>query len=146
MITSKEGIDLIKSFEGCRLKAYQDSVGVWTIGYGHTSGVKPGMEISQVEAEQYLRKDLVVYEGHVNGLNRTLQQWEFDALVSFCFNCGKGNLQKLCKDRTIQEIGANIVKYNKAGGKVLSGLTAAVKRKRLCSWVSVIIRKISRHF
>lgn len=123
MRTSNQGIDLIKSFEGCRLKSYQDSVGVWTIGYGHTSGVKPGMEISQIEAEQYLRQDLIIFEGYVNGLGRTLQQWEFDALVSFSYNCGKGNLKKLTDGRSIAEIGANICKYNKAGGKVLPGLT-----------------------
>ena len=58
---NKETIALIKKFEGCRLTSYQDSVGVWTIGYGHTAGVKRGMKISQAQAEKYLTEDLKKY-------------------------------------------------------------------------------------
>lgn len=65
--TSQAGIDLIKSFEDCRLTAYQDSVGVWTIGYGHTNGVYAGMTITQAQAEEFLRSDLKTAENAVNG-------------------------------------------------------------------------------
>ena len=70
MQISKKGIDLIKRFEGCRLKAYKCPAGVWTIGYGHTSGVKQGDTISQQQADSWLRYDLRVFELHVkNNLN-----------------------------------------------------------------------------
>ena len=66
MQTSAAGVALIKQFEGCELTAYQDAVGVWTIGYGTTSGVYEGQVISQVKAEELLRKDLVMFEKAVN--------------------------------------------------------------------------------
>lgn len=125
MKTSQKGIDLIKRFEGCRLTAYQDSVKVWTIGYGHTSGVKSGMKITQAQAEDYLRADLATFEKAVNKITQEqgFNQNQFDALVSFAYNCGVGNLNKLCIGRTKLEIGSKMLLYNKAGGKVLDGLT-----------------------
>ena len=122
------GLKLIMQFEGCRLTAYRCAAGVWTIGYGHTAGVKKGMVITQAQAEEYLRQDCEKFEKYVNNpayvpVTAQLNQNQFDALVSFAYNCGQGNLMKLCKGRTIEQIGAAMLKYNKAGGKELAGLT-----------------------
>lgn len=94
MNTSPKGIALIKEFEGLRLKAYLCPGGVWTIGYGHTAGVKPGMVISEVQAEEYLKADLIVFERYLNGLGLALNQNQFDALVSFIYNVGTGNFSR----------------------------------------------------
>ena len=89
MITSQEGIDLIKNFEGCRLKAYKCPAGIWTIGYGHTSGVKEGQVITLEQAEQFLRQDLKRFETSVRNLVIVpIKQNQFDALVSFAYNLG----------------------------------------------------------
>lgn len=97
MKTSDKGIALIKEFEGCRLTAYPDpGTGgePWTIGYGHTGGIKKGDVITQAQADEYLRADLVKFEGGVTKLVTTsLTQGEFDALVSFSYNNGLGNLK-----------------------------------------------------
>lgn len=131
---SEKGLALIKQFEGCRLSAYQDSVGVWTIGYGHTSGVKSGQTITQAQATAYLKEDCAAAEKAVNSYDRIYhwKQNQFDALVSFTFNCGSGNLKTLLNSgkRTIAEIGAKITAYNKAGGKVLAGLTNRRKAEK----------------
>jgi GH24 family phage-related lysozyme (muramidase) len=123
MKISQKGIDLIKSFEGCKLTAYQDTVHVWTIGYGHTGGVKSGQRITKAQAEDFLKADLAKFEKAVNTLKMDFNQNQFDALVSFAYNCGTGNLNKLCKGRTKAEIGSKMLLYNKAGEKVLAGLT-----------------------
>lgn len=130
MKTSNAGINLIKKFEGCKLTAYKDAVGVWTIGYGHTSGVVPGMKITQLAADNFLKKDLEKFEVYVNNLKMSLSQNEFDALVSFTYNCGQGNLQKLVKGRNKTEIANALLYYNKAGGKVLAGLTKRRKEEQ----------------
>lgn len=124
----ESGLRLIKQFEGCRLTAYKCAAGVWTIGYGHTSSVKKGQTITQAQADEFLRKDLQKFENYVNNkayvpVTEQLNQNQFDALVSFAFNCGQGGLKKLCKGRTIAQIAAAIPKYNKAAGKVSTGLT-----------------------
>ena len=123
---SNNGLSLIKRFEGCRLTAYQDSIGIWTIGYGHTSGVSKGQTITQVQADRYLKADCANAEKAVNKYHNKYHwnQNQFDALVSFTFNCGSGNLNKLLNNgqRTIAQISAKIPAYNKAGGKVLRGL------------------------
>lgn len=117
------GINLIKKFEGLKLTAYKCPSGVWTIGWGHTAGVKEGDVITQEQAEQLFLKDMKIYESHVNKLvAHKLNQNQFDALVSFCYNCGAGNLQKLTKNKTLEQIGQNILLYNKSRGKVLNGL------------------------
>lgn len=126
MKTSNNGIELIKKFEGCRLSAYQCPSGVWTIGYGHTAGVYKGMTITQQKAEEYLKTDLTKYEKYVEATGLTLNQNQFDALVSFTYNCGNGNLKKLVKNRTLSQIAEAILLYNKSNGKVLEGL----KRRR----------------
>ena len=122
------GLALIKSFEGCRLTAYQCAAGVWTIGYGHTSGVKQGQVITQEQADTYLLQDCDKFVAYVNNkayvpITEQLNQNQFDALVSFAFNCGAGNLKKLCTGRNVEQIAAAMLKYNKAGGKELAGLT-----------------------
>lgn len=123
MKTNKAGIDLIKSFEGCRLKAYKCPAGIWTIGYGHTAGVSEGMQITQEQADAYLKADLEKYEGYVDKyVDNTLNENQFSALVSFAYNCGAGNLQMLVRNRTNEQIAEAITRYNKAGGKKLNGL------------------------
>lgn len=127
MKTSTAGINLIKQFEGCRLTAYKPvpTEKYWTIGYGHYGpDVAPGMVITQAQAEIMLGIDLVKYEQAVDHYAIfPLSQNQFDALVSFAYNCGVGNLQKLLKGRTAPQVAESMLKYNKAGGKVLAGLT-----------------------
>ena len=93
MKTSKNGIKLITQFEGCRLVSYQDSGGVWTIGYGHTSGVYKGMTITQEQAEKYFHDDIKPIEEYLNSLNIGLTQGQYDALVSFAYNIGLGRFK-----------------------------------------------------
>jgi len=123
---SESGLALIKQFEGCRLTSYQDSTGLWTIGYGHISNVLKGQTITQAQADAYLKSDCSNTEKYVNKYD-SIYHWsqnQFDALVSFTFNCGSGNLRALLNNgqRTITEISTKIPAYNKAGGKVLQGL------------------------
>lgn len=124
MKIDNDGINLIKKFEGCRLTAYKDSAGIWTIGYGHTKGVKSGQRISQAKADEYLISDLASAEKAVNSYHYLLTQGQFNALVSFTFNCGAGNLKKLTNNgtRTLDQISARLTQYTKAGGKELAGL------------------------
>ena len=126
MKISSKGVSLIKQFEGCRLKAYKCPAGVWTIGYGHTAGVKAGDIITQETAESYLRNDLVQYEKAVMNYDGIyhFNQNQFDALVSFTYNCGAGNLKNLTQSgkRTIAQISDKLLLYNKAGGVTLLGL------------------------
>lgn len=126
MKISNVGLSLIKEFEGCCLTAYRCPAGVLTIGYGHTSGVTEGMTISHEQAEAFLRADVAWAEKAVNDYRDTYgwNQNQFDALVSFTFNCGAGNLKTLLRDgcRTIAEISEKLPSYNKANGEVLPGL------------------------
>lgn len=131
--TSQDGIDLIKHFEGCRLQAYKpvSTEKYYTIGYGHYGpDVAAGMTITQAQAEQYLVEDLRKFEAAVNKLNLKLNQNQFDALVSFTYNCGTGNLNKLTLGRTVPQIGEALLLYNKASGKVLAGLTKRREAER----------------
>ena len=93
---SDAGLALTKSFEGLRLEAYQDSAGIWTVGYGHTGrDVKPGRRVSEFEAEVLLRADLREAIQCVNRVVEVgLQQRQFDALVDFCYNAGQGNFER----------------------------------------------------
>jgi len=89
MKTSAAGLALIEQFEGLRLTAYQDGAGVWTIGYGHTQGLKEGDTCTQEQAAAWLASDVAEAEAEVNGLVKVpLNQNQFDALVSFAFNLG----------------------------------------------------------
>lgn len=130
MKISKKGIDLVKSFEGLELKAYKDSVGVTTIGYGSTGPhVSMGTTITKEQAEYLLKKDLERFEKGVSDLVKVpLNQNQFDALVSFSFNLGLGNLKSstlLKKLNASDYTGASkeFERWNRAGGKVLKGLT-----------------------
>lgn len=92
MTTSKEGYDLIARFEGFEERAYVCAGGKWTIGYGHTKGVKEGDVITKEQGLQYLREDVAVAERAVRKyVHAPLRQNQFDALVSFVFNVGAGN-------------------------------------------------------
>lgn len=126
MKTSQRGIDLIKQFEGLRLTAYKCPAGVYTIGYGHTRGVKRGMKITEEEASAYLTTDLRNSEKAVERYDGIYhwKQNEYDALVSFTFNCGATNLRSLLRNgrRNRSQIAATLPLYRKAGGKVLKGL------------------------
>lgn len=94
MKLSQNGVNFIKSHEALRLKAYQDSKGVWTIGWGHTKGVKPGDVITRAQAEQFIRDDLAWVERVLNadlvtGRDKPIvTQNEYDALCSLVFNIG----------------------------------------------------------
>lgn len=132
MKTGQAGIGLLKEFEGCHLTAYKCPAGVWTIGYGHTKGVKPGDRITQAEAEELLSADLVGFEKMVSRYDDKYRwkQNEFDALVSFAFNIG--SIEQLTaggtRDRGV--IAEKILLYNKAGGKALPGLTKRRQKER----------------
>ena len=133
MTTSKAGIALIKRYEGCRLQAYKPipAEHYYTIGYGHYGpDVAPNMVISQAEAEAILVNDLKKYEQAVNSTGLTLNQSAFDALVSFAYNCGVGNLKKLVANRTPEQIADAMLLYNKGSGKVLPGLTKRRQEER----------------
>lgn len=130
MKTSDRGIALIKSFEGCRLTAYLCPSGVWTIGYGHTAGVCQGQKITQEQADAFLASDLEKYEKYVIATGLKLNQNQFDALVSFTYNCGNGNLKKLINGRTLPEIADAMLMYNKSNGKALAGLTRRRQAER----------------
>lgn len=124
---NETGIALIKRFEGCRLTAYKCSAGVWTIGYGHTSGVHSGQAITQAQADALLRQDLEKFERYVNStayvpITAQLNDNQFAALGSFAFNCGQGNLKRLCAGRNTAQIAAAMPQYCKAAGRKLPGL------------------------
>lgn len=133
MKISQKGIDLIKKFEGCRLKAYKDSVGVWTIGRGNTSHAKAGMTITQQQAETFLKEDIVPVERVLNGMGVNFTQNQFDALCSWIFNLGTANFNSSTMRKYIiakkgdVEITDQLIKWHNAGGKPLTGL----KRRRV---------------
>ena len=125
---SKDGLALTETFEGCRLQAYQDSVGVWTIGYGHTENVFDGQVCSQDEAEQFLLQDVQTAVNAVNTyVKAPLTQHQFDALVDFTFNLGTGSLHsstllKLVNAGDFLSAAEEFEKWDKAGGVVVAGL------------------------
>ena len=128
MTISQKGIDLIKRFEGCKLFAYRDSVGVPTIGYGHVKDVKMGMSITQKQAEEFLKSDIKPIERLLNGMGINYTQNQFDALTSWIFNLGEGNFKKSTMYKNIVarksdiEITDQMVKWYNAGGRPLAGL------------------------
>ena len=129
MNIGNKGIELIKHFEGCELEAYKCAAGVPTIGYGHIKGVQIGDTITQEQAEQMLVEELNEYEGYINDMVTTpLSQNQFDALVSWVYNLGGGNLKastllKVLNSGDFNGVPAQLMRWNKAGGKVLEGLT-----------------------
>lgn len=128
MNISDAGLALIKEHEGLRLHAYQDSVGAWTIGVGHTLGVYEGQQITTMEADRLLRADLETAERCVNGMVHVeVSQNQFDALVSFAFNVGCGALRastllRLLNDGDDMAAAQQFEHWCHAGGKVLAGL------------------------
>jgi lysozyme len=128
MEISKEGLSLIKKFEGCELEAYKCAAGVWTIGYGSTKGVKEGDTITQEEADELLLHEMEEYEGYINDMVTVdLKQNQFDALVSWVFNLGSSNLSSSTllnrlNNKMWDDVPNQIKRWNKAGGQVLQGL------------------------
>ena len=137
MRISSKGIDLIKSFEGLRLEAYLDSVNVPTIGYGHTRNVRLGQTITVEQAEAFLMEDIHEFELAIQRLVCIpLSQNQFDALVSFTFNVGIGNLKKstLLKKLNTGDIAGAANEFNKwvyAGKQKLKGLVKRRSKERL---------------
>ena len=135
MKLNKEASDLIKSFEGCKLKAYQCSAKKWTIGYGNTffedgTPVVAGNAITQEKAEQLFELIANEFAAKVAKLVPShITSNQFGSLVSFAYNCGVVNLQKSTLLKKVNanhndpSIKAEFLKWNKAGGKVLAGLT-----------------------
>ncbi|WP_312669742.1 lysozyme [Stutzerimonas nitrititolerans] len=132
MQTSQRGIDLIKRFEGLRLAAYDDGVGVQTIGYGHTAGVKAGMAITAEQAVQFLREDLHSAESDIDRLVTVhLCQHQFDALASLVFNIGGTAFRDstLLRKLNAGDYAGAAIQFDRwvhGGGKILPGL---VKRR-----------------
>ena len=128
MKSSELLIKKIKEFEGCRLSAYTDSVGVPTIGVGHTKGVKIGQKISMEQAESFLREDLFSVEKYVNTIPEVNTQGKFDALVDFVFNLGSGNLASSTLLKLINNnpddpaIAKQFKRWVHSGSEVLKGL------------------------
>ncbi|WP_019221297.1 lysozyme [Bartonella senegalensis] len=130
---SKEGLKIIKRWEGLHLHAYQDPVGLWTIGYGHTDQlgeppVQEGMQITVADAETLLQKDLAQFEKTVEEMVvQSLNDEQFAALVSFCYNvgieafCNSTLLRKLNKG-DFEAVPAELQKWTKVEGKRLQGL------------------------
>lgn len=121
-------IDTIKSFEGFRAHAYRCPAGVLTIGYGRTENVKLGDVTSQAKEEAWLIKKIASIMKEVSNYmtdrGYNLTEYQLQALTSFTYNCGLGNLYKLCDKgkRSTEEISTKILAYNKAGGRLLAGL------------------------
>jgi lysozyme len=133
-IYSNAGLGMTKRFEGLRLQAYQDAAGIWTIGYGHTgSDVHAGLTITEMEASSLLCKDIAIAVDCVNrAVIAEISQQQFDALVDFCFNAGRGNFRNSSLLRYVNsaDFAAAAVQFGlwvHAGGEVQAGL---VRRRR----------------
>ena len=128
MKASQTLINHIKKSEACRLTAYQDTANVWTIGYGHTQGVRKGDRCTQYQAEQYLKDDLARFEAAAGKVRRIATQGQFDAVVDFMYNCGPGNFDKSTLRQYIEsgrktwEIQEQFLRWVNSGGKKQGGL------------------------
>ena len=136
MTLSQQGLELIKSFEGCRLTAYKPvkTEKYWTIGYGHYGAdVKQGMTITQAKADQLLREDIMPIERSLNAMGINFRQECFDSLVSWIYNLGIGNFRqstmrkRIVADAPDEEITDQLVKWVNSAGTPLLGL----KRRRI---------------
>ena len=122
--TNQACVDLIKEGEDLRLESYSDAARNWYIGYGHKKGVTEGMTITEAEAEELLRKDLVVFEAEIARMvDVPVSNGEFSAMVCLAFNIGTGNfsnstVRKMINQEKRQEAADAILMWNKAGGKV----------------------------
>ena len=142
---TREALEKLKEFGGCRLKAYRDAVGIPTIGYGRTSGVRMGMTITREQADKDLEEFIEAEEGALSrflgGTGLTDNQW--DAIVSFAYNVGLGNFKKSTLAKKILDDPGDPSIYNefgrwvKAGGKRLPGL---VRRRawEAARWAGVV--------
>ena len=137
MKTSPAGIAFIKKAEGLRLKAYQDVAGVWTIGYGSTGAVREGDEINEVVATELLSTDLRMAEVAVShAVRQPMEQYEFDALVSFTFNLGAGALRRSTLLTLLNKgdklgAAAEFARWHRAGGGRVTGLLIRRLREAL---------------
>ena len=128
MQISKEGLALIKFFEGCELEAYKCPAGVWTIGYGHTKDVKEGDKINKDEANNLLEEEMIEYESYIDDMvDVELNQSQYDALCAWVYNLGPSNLGnstllKVLNEGKYEEVPQQIKRWNKANGEVLTGL------------------------
>ena len=128
MQISDSGLKFIEQFESLQLNSYADIVGRWTVGYGHTLNVIPGMVITQEQAEQFLASDLASAEAAINANVRVdLTQNQFDACCSLVFNIGNGafkqsTLLQLLNQGDFTNAALQFVRWDKAAGKVVAGL------------------------
>jgi lysozyme len=133
MQVNENGLTLIRKFEGFRARAYRDAVGVWTIGYGHTSRagppqVKAGLVVTRARAAQILAKDVAMFAEGVAGLvTAVLNDNQFSALVSFAYNVGLGNFRKssvlsAVNREDFEAVPRRLALWSRAGGRVLPGL------------------------
>lgn len=128
MKASQKLIDHIRRSEACALTAYKDTAGVWTIGYGHTEGVKKGDRITAYQAEQFLRDDLAKFEPVANKCRRIGTQGRYDAILDFIYNCGPANFNNSTLKKYIEcgkatwEIQEQFLRWVNAGGKKQGGL------------------------
>lgn len=134
---NKDGLDLIKSFEGLRLESYLCPAKVWTIGWGSTgSDIVPGLKWTEEQAEARLKKDLETFEKGVEGLIKVkVTDNQFSALVSFAYNIGLGALGRSTLMKTLNagnytDASNEFLRWNKAGGKELPGLTKRRQAER----------------
>jgi lysozyme len=125
---SNIGLKITEGFEGISLSSYQDGGGVWTIGYGHTLGVKAGDTCTQEQAKAWLLQDVQNAANEVNThVTTPINQEEFDALTDFVFNLGNGNFQNSSLLRDINSgnfanAAADFEKWNKVAGQVCAGI------------------------
>jgi GH24 family phage-related lysozyme (muramidase) len=126
-IAEDPGLTLVKIAEGCKLEAYKDIVGIWTIGYGHTGPeVKEGLKWTQEQADKNVKDRYEVFRAQtleackLNGLEPFGNQTS--ALTSFAYNLGAGCVRTLTKGRTLEQVADAILLYHKAGGKPVLGL------------------------
>ena len=128
MKASQTLINHIKRSEACCLTAYQDTAKVWTIGYGHTKGVKRGDKITRQQADEYLRQDIATFEASAIKVRGIWTQGQFDAVVDFMYNCGTGNFDKSTLRQYIEsgrktwEIQEQFLRWVNSGGKKQGGL------------------------
>lgn len=141
MRMSDDGLDLLRQFESCQTRAYRDCTGVWTIGYGWTQpvdgvSIHPGMVISKAQAEDLLQQGIGFYEHAVESrVTVPLSQPQFDALVDFVWNTG---INALAHSTLLRRLNAGdipgaseeFLRWNRAGGKVLPGLTRRRQAER----------------
>lgn len=132
------GLDIIKMFEGCRLRAYQDVVSVWTVGFGHTGpDVHPGLVITQARADELLRQDLKKFEEGVVDLlvDAPARDNQYAAMVCLAYNIGlgafgKSSVLRFHKARQYGAAANAFWRFNKAGGRVLAGLVRRREEER----------------